>query len=105
LQKDVALRIGIDTDTLCRWERNESSPQIRNLPKIVKFLGYDHSPAPKNLADALLAVRKAHGWSRREAAKIIGLNESTLAKIERGKSRRPAQTTLGKLVAFIERTS
>lgn len=69
---------------------------------IVKFLGYDHLPAPQNLAGRLLAVRKARGLSRREAAGVIGINECTLAKLELGKSRRPSRETLSKLEALIE---
>ena len=72
---------------------------------IIRFLGYDHLPVPKNLADALLAARKARGWSRREAAKVIGVDESTLAKLELGKSRRPTRDTMAKLATFIVKDS
>jgi transcriptional regulator with XRE-family HTH domain len=66
-------------------------------------LGHDPSPAPENLADAILAARKAHGWSRREAGRVLGLDEGTLMRMERGISRRPSQETLRKLAALVQR--
>ena len=47
-----------------QWSRPRR--KIRHYPKIIEFLGYNPLPPPENLVDALLAVRKTHGWSRRK---------------------------------------
>jgi transcriptional regulator with XRE-family HTH domain len=41
LQKKVAERIGCDTVTITNWELNHSSPELRFMPRIIAFLGYD----------------------------------------------------------------
>jgi transcriptional regulator with XRE-family HTH domain len=93
--------MGVDNDTIWRWERDAAAPQIHHFSKIIEFLGYNPLPAPEDLADALLASRKFHGWSRRKAAKVLGLDESTLARLEQGKSQKPSQETRRKLETFI----
>ena len=55
-QKDVASQIGVSTDTIILWESNAATPQLRHIPKIVKFLGYNPLPLPESLADALAGV-------------------------------------------------
>ncbi len=100
-QGQVAKRVGVSEATIYRWERNETSAQIHHMPKIIKFVGYDPEPQPNNVAEALLAARRAHGWTRRQAAKAFELYESTLARVELGKGRRLAQKTLRKLTGFL----
>jgi transcriptional regulator with XRE-family HTH domain len=40
-QKDVAQKIGVIAETVFRWESNESLPSVSQLPRIIRFLGYD----------------------------------------------------------------
>jgi DNA-binding XRE family transcriptional regulator len=101
LQKQVAEQIGFDDNTLCLWERNETEASIRLIPAIIRFLGFNPLPVPKDLADAVLVAQKPHGWNRWQAAKLIGFNESTLVRLEQGRSRRPSQETLRKLATLI----
>ena len=44
-QKDVAKLVGVCTDTVTNGEKNRSSPDLRALPGVVEFLGYDPRPA------------------------------------------------------------
>lgn len=37
-QRDVAHEIEVDTETVYRWESNESTPQIQFFSAIIKFL-------------------------------------------------------------------
>ena len=39
-QKQVAEQVGVDEETIFRWESNESGPQIQFIPAIIKLLGY-----------------------------------------------------------------
>jgi DNA-binding XRE family transcriptional regulator len=63
-QRQIADELGTDETTLFRWERNKVRPQIRYLPRILKFLGYDPFPVPVSLADKLLAARKRLGLTQ-----------------------------------------
>ena len=45
-QRHVAEQIGVDEDTICRWENNETCPSVQHIPAIIGFLGYNPLPAP-----------------------------------------------------------
>ena len=40
-QIDVALHLGVDEYTVCNWENNKTTPAVRFMPHIMRFLGYD----------------------------------------------------------------
>jgi DNA-binding XRE family transcriptional regulator len=67
-QKQVAEQIGVDEDTIYRWESNASRPQIQFIPAIIKLLGYNPFPLPKRLPEKLMFYRQALGLSQRELA-------------------------------------
>ena len=46
-QKDVAKAVGVCTDTVTNWEKNRSDPDLRSVPQVLDFLGYD----PRNEAE------------------------------------------------------
>lgn len=41
LQKEVAEQLGVCEPSVYNWERNASSPEIRYMPAIIQFLGYN----------------------------------------------------------------
>jgi len=47
-------------------------------------LGYDPFPEPKNILERLLAKRRAMGWSIKEAARQLGVDEGTWGAWEFG---------------------
>jgi DNA-binding XRE family transcriptional regulator len=64
-------------------------PELRFLPAILRFLGYDPRPAPATLGGQIRAAREAAGLSERELARRLGLDPGTLAAWERDEVRRP----------------
>jgi len=40
LQREVAEKLQVNQMTVCNWETNRTSPQLRFIPRIVAFLGY-----------------------------------------------------------------
>jgi DNA-binding XRE family transcriptional regulator len=40
-QKDVADMIGVSECTVYNWERRGHEPEVKHIPKIIGFLGYD----------------------------------------------------------------
>jgi transcriptional regulator with XRE-family HTH domain len=98
-QRQVADELGTDETTLFRWERNTARPQIRYLPRILKFLGYDPFPASVRLADKLRAARRTLGLTQKAFAGRLGVDPTTLRCWERGR-RQPSK----KLGLMIERS-
>ena len=103
-QKDVAREIGCSKASLLNWERGRAEPELRFLPAILRFLGYDPTPPDPTLSigERLLATRRARGLSRKKVATLLGIDESTLWKWEeRGEQARPARRVLRAVEEFL----
>lgn len=84
LQREVAQRLGADEASVFNWEANRGQPQLRYMPTIIGFLGYNPLPEPEGLAVRLVWRRTSLGLTQKEAAQRIGVDQSTLARWERG---------------------
>jgi transcriptional regulator with XRE-family HTH domain len=93
LQKDVAKRIGVDESTITNWEKQRTVPEIRYMPDIIKFLGYDPLPKPRDLKEEIVLSRVRQGLSQDELAKRLGIDPTTLASWETGRHR-PSRKSL-----------
>ena len=102
-QRQVAERISVDETTVYHWERHESSPRVRHIPAIIRFLGYNPLSVPESLAEKLLVGRKALGITQQEMARRLGVDPTTLSRLERGKGRRPSPETLRKIAPLMQR--
>jgi transcriptional regulator with XRE-family HTH domain len=89
LQRQAAERIGADVCSLRNWEANRSKPTVEFMLAIIRFLGYNPLPPGITWAERLVSGRKAMGISQKESARRIGVDQSTLARWERGE-RDPA---------------
>ena len=76
-QTHAAERLGVNPWTVLNWEKHHTGPPIESMPAIIRFLGYDPFPEPKNITEGLLAKRRVMGWSIREAARQLGVDEGT----------------------------
>jgi transcriptional regulator with XRE-family HTH domain len=86
-QKEVALLLGVTESTVTGWELNHTTPGITHLPKIIDFLGYVPEPYCKktnNIIEQMKLYRQIHGLTQEKFAKLIGVDETTVAKWERG---------------------
>jgi transcriptional regulator with XRE-family HTH domain len=88
-QKHVAKEIGCSKASLTNWEKGHAEPELRFLPAILAFLGYDPRPEPATLGGQINAAREAAGLSERELARRLGLDPGTVAAWERDEVRRP----------------
>jgi site-specific DNA recombinase len=100
LQKDVAKPIGVDKTSVFNWEGNRSSPEIRYMPAIIRFLGYNPLPAAHTFSEQLVRQRTSLGLSQTESAERLGVDPSTLAKWEQGK-REPQGAFLACVKQFL----
>jgi hypothetical protein len=64
-----------------------TSPQIKDIPSLIQFLGYDPEPPnPITIAEHLWATRRLQGLSQRQAAQHLGVKPSTWSDWECGKT-------------------
>src|SRR5262249_16941851 len=88
-QKDVAEQLGVNQKTYENWEQEKYEPEGRFFPAIIRFLGYDPSPAPVSMPDRIRAARRRAGISQRELARRLGLDPATVWAWEAGAVVRP----------------
>jgi transcriptional regulator with XRE-family HTH domain len=98
LQRDVAARIGVTESSVFNWEANSAAPELRYMPAIIRFLGYNPLPEGKTWGERLVRQRTTLGFSQKAAARRLGVDPSTLARWERGEVE-----PIGKLAARAER--
>ena len=99
-QKDLAQRLRVTTNTVTNWEKERSRPDLRTWPAVIQFLGYDPRPDGRTIGERLRLRRQALGLSWAEAARIMGVDPSTLSKWELGR-RTPEGAYLGKVERFL----
>jgi transcriptional regulator with XRE-family HTH domain len=83
LQREAAERIGTRVANITNWERREHPPEIRFLPGIIRFLGYDPLPEGETLGDRIRLGREKLGLSQEKLAALLGIDPSTVWKWER----------------------
>jgi transcriptional regulator with XRE-family HTH domain len=84
VQRELAERIGVEVDTILNWEHNRSTPTLRHLPKVIAFLGYNPLiKKPETLGEQALQYRKRCGVSQKELARQVGIDPTTLSRLER----------------------
>ena len=85
LQREVAEKLGVDEMTVCNWEINRTSPQLRFIPRIIEFLGSvpDDTQA-ESLGQQIVAARRRLGLSQRELVHCLVIDPSTLGRWEKG---------------------
>jgi transcriptional regulator with XRE-family HTH domain len=84
LQRQVAAQLGVSKATVHNWEINHSNPSLREIPAIIRFLGYNPAPVSTEWSVRLVQARTSLGLSQKESAHRIGVDPSTLARWERG---------------------
>lgn len=86
-QKDVAALVNATNSTVTNWEKNRTRPTLEFLPRIIEFLGYDPISLPgSSLGEKLKRYRRIRGQSIERLAEELGVDPTTIAKWERGKT-------------------
>ena len=80
LQREVAERIGVGETSVFNWEANTVSPEIRHMPAIIRFLGYNPLPEAKSWGERLVRHRASMELTQGEAAKRLGVDPGTLVR-------------------------
>jgi transcriptional regulator with XRE-family HTH domain len=88
-QRHAAEAIGCHATALLHWEKGSAEPELRFLPAILRFLGYDPRPEPRTFGGRIRAAREAEGLTARELSRRLGLDPQTLAAWETDAVPRP----------------
>jgi transcriptional regulator with XRE-family HTH domain len=102
-QKQAAGQMRVGEFTLLTWEKNQATPSVGMLPRIISFLGYDPHPEPATLGERIAAKRRLLGLSRKRTARQLSVDEATLALWESGHST-PTGVRLLNLTRFLDTT-
>jgi transcriptional regulator with XRE-family HTH domain len=82
-QEQAAQRLGSSWRTVFNWENGKTKPAVESIPAIIEFLGYNPFLAAVALPDRLAALRRANGWTIRQAAEHIGVDQGTWGRWEK----------------------
>jgi DNA-binding transcriptional regulator YiaG len=96
IQKDVAKLLCAGVWNVRNWEVGHSTPAIRFLPAIIRFLGYDPRPIPETFAAKLTHLREGMGLSQEALGRLIGADESAVNDWEAG-LHEPTKKSLAKV--------
>jgi DNA-binding transcriptional regulator YiaG len=86
-QRQVAAQIGAHVTSVRNWEGNATSPALWFMPRIIRFLGYVPWSPSRSIPEWLRTVRCNLGLSRERLARAVGVDESTVARWEAGRSK------------------
>jgi transcriptional regulator with XRE-family HTH domain len=59
-QKDVAAKIGVTTSSIWNWEHRRDI-DLRFIPRVLEFLGYNPIPCPEDLVSKLSWYKQVNG--------------------------------------------
>ena len=102
LQKQVANQIGVHEQTITGWERNATVPEVRYIPAIIRFIGYDPQPPADSIPQRLAAARTTLGLSQRKMAAKLGVDPATLMGWEAG-HHHPTGKSLNLIARVVQR--
>ncbi len=87
-QKEVGTVLGVDESTVWNWESSKAEPLTKHLPAIICFLGYSpFNGTGQSLGERLRDYRRKTGLTQKKLAGEIGIDPSTLSRLEKNSSR------------------
>lgn len=102
LQREVAQLLGVDVDSVCQWEVGHRQPKVCFVPRIIDFLGYVPGEPATSFPEALRLARRSAGLSQEQLAYRTYVDESSIAKWERGDTI-PFLETVQRLSPFFKK--
>jgi transcriptional regulator with XRE-family HTH domain len=85
-QKDVAAQIGATASTIWNWEHGWTI-DLRYVPRVIAFLGYNPIPYPESLMDRLAWYKQVNGLPLEDLGTEMGRAPEQLADWLTGRHR------------------
>ena len=73
----IAPHVGTHVTSIRNWEDHETTPALRFVPGIIRFMGYVTLPPGQSLPEELGIYRRVHGLSQMALAARPGVDEGT----------------------------
>ena len=86
-QAQAADELDVNEGTVVNWERGHTNPDLRALPRLIAWLGYDPRPAGDTLGQQVRWLRQARGLTREAFAATLGVDPTSVARWESGQSK------------------
>lgn len=100
-QSDVARMLQVSVDSIIGWEIRGTIPTIRQMPRIIKILGYMPIQLDmQSLANQITFYRYTHGLTPKEFGALVSVDASTVRDWEKGKHS-PPRTKREKIDAIL----
>jgi len=77
-QKDVAAQIGVTTSSIWNWEHGWTI-DLRYIPRVIEFLGYNPIPCPDDVLEKLAWFRQVNGLTLEQLGAEIGRDPEQLS--------------------------
>lgn len=104
-QAEVARLLTVSEECIWLWENGRNKPRLYQYPAIIAFLGYypfDHETA--TFGGKIRRYKYEHGLSNEKLAKVLGVDEGTVANWERNK-RLPISRSIDSVLSVINKTA
>ena len=88
-QTDVAKLLSVDRVTIQNWERGITEPTIHQVPRIIKFLGFNPEPAPATALQTIAYARRRLGLTQEKLADALSVAPFKIWQWESGRSVPP----------------
>lgn len=85
-QKDIAEQIGVTASTIWNWEHGWNI-DLRYLPRIITFLGYNPIPCPEDPLKQLAWFKQVNGFTFEELGNQMGRDPEQLADWVNGRHK------------------
>jgi transcriptional regulator with XRE-family HTH domain len=102
-QEEVAKTIGVNESTICNWEHG-TEPEIRHMPKIIKFLGYIpfECPDEEDVLGMLRYFKLVNGLSYRKLGRLMNKDPMQVRDWCSGRTK-PCKRNIQGVVVFLSR--
>ena len=104
-QADVARLLNVSEDCVTYWENERNTPRLYQFPAIIAFLGYypfTHETA--TFGGKIRRYKYEQGLSNRKLAKVLGVDEGTVAEWERNR-RLPLARSMEKVLLILNKNA
>ncbi len=92
-QRDVAAILDVNVASIRNWEGNWRKPHVEELPGLIWFIGFCPYDVTLPMHKRIVLWRSYNGLTQKEMAKRMGIDPTTLARLESGRIRNDAHRT------------
>ena len=92
-QEGLGRKFGVNRDWVRNWETNRMALNLRQIPQVLEFLGYNPLSQDGPLSQRLRNNRLELGLTQLEFGRLLGVGRETIVNWEGGK-RTPADSFL-----------